>query len=405
MFHRKRSGSGGDGGKPRSKPGAKPFGVKQAAQKPAVKGKNASVKNQIRAVTRLLNKGGLEPKAVAAQQQRLQELKDSLEDHQTSEQARKYAIRYHKVRFFERVKLERRIQKLEKQPVPEGDVPAATERAAQLASLKDDLLYVTQFPKEEKYVSILKRPEDPAAAEQVAAEVARLRKLVHARAQDAALVADSDEGRSLAHPAAAFQGAAGEADSEEDDFFLDDGAASPDEEVPASGSSPALPTGAPLAQGSSKKQDFWSPDKRPAGGGGIGGGSGKPKQARREGDQLFKSPRGALSKPARQQAQHSSPADGAARRDFRPHSNQGFPAAKQSFGRSGVAVAASRPPQQRQQAPQRSFSNSERPAPKRPQPVGKPQPVVASASRAAVGGASTAAGRTRAEGGRKRRKK
>lgn len=56
MFHRKRSGSGGDGGKPRSKPGAKPFGVKQAAQKPAVKGKNASVKNQIRAVTRLLNK-------------------------------------------------------------------------------------------------------------------------------------------------------------------------------------------------------------------------------------------------------------------------------------------------------------------------------------------------------------
>lgn len=47
------------------------------------------------------------------------------------------------MRFFERVKLERRIQKLEKQPVPEGDVPAATERAAQLASLKDDLLVRT----------------------------------------------------------------------------------------------------------------------------------------------------------------------------------------------------------------------------------------------------------------------
>ncbi len=65
--------------------------------------------------------------------------------------------------------------------------------------------YVTHFPKEEKYVSILKRPEDPAAAQQVAAEVARLRALVHARAQDAALVADVDEGRSLAHPSAAFQ--------------------------------------------------------------------------------------------------------------------------------------------------------------------------------------------------------
>lgn len=44
------------------------------------------------------------------------------------------------VRFFERVKLERRIQKLEKQPVPEGDEQAGTERAAQLAALKDDLL-------------------------------------------------------------------------------------------------------------------------------------------------------------------------------------------------------------------------------------------------------------------------
>lgn len=48
-------------------------------------------------VLALSAQGGLEPKAVAAQQQRLQELKDSLEDHQTSEQARKYAIRYHKV--------------------------------------------------------------------------------------------------------------------------------------------------------------------------------------------------------------------------------------------------------------------------------------------------------------------
>lgn len=48
-------------------------------------------------VLELFAQGGLEPKAVAAQQQRLQELKDSLEDHQTSEKARKYAIRYHKV--------------------------------------------------------------------------------------------------------------------------------------------------------------------------------------------------------------------------------------------------------------------------------------------------------------------
>ncbi len=128
MFHRKRSGSKGAAGKRREEPGSKPLGVKQAAQKPAQKGKHASAKNQIRSVNRLLQKvrgnryrllaaarltcpwwgahrarlspaqGGLEPQAVAAQQKRLQELKDSLVENKTSEKARKYAIRYHKVR-------------------------------------------------------------------------------------------------------------------------------------------------------------------------------------------------------------------------------------------------------------------------------------------------------------------
>lgn len=159
--------------------------------------------------------------------------------------------------------------------------------------------------------------------------------------------------------------------------------------------------GASLAQGSSPKQDVWSPDKRPGGGGSVGGGSGKPKQARREADQLSKSPRDAYRKPARQQVQHSSPADGAAKRDPIQHSTHGGPTPKQSFGRSGVAVAASRPPQQRQQAPQRSFSSSARPASKHTQPAGKLELV----ARAAVGDAANSAGRTRAEGGRKRRKK
>lgn len=41
--------------------------------------------------------GKLEPKAAAAQQERLQELRDSMVDNKTSEKARKYAIKYHKV--------------------------------------------------------------------------------------------------------------------------------------------------------------------------------------------------------------------------------------------------------------------------------------------------------------------
>ena len=41
--------------------------------------------------------GQLEPKAAAAQQKRLQELRDSLVDNKTSEKTRRYAIKYHKV--------------------------------------------------------------------------------------------------------------------------------------------------------------------------------------------------------------------------------------------------------------------------------------------------------------------
>lgn len=44
------------------------------------------------------------------------------------------------MRFFERVKLERRIQKLEKQQLSQVDAAAKEQRTAQLAALRDDLL-------------------------------------------------------------------------------------------------------------------------------------------------------------------------------------------------------------------------------------------------------------------------
>ena len=43
------------------------------------------------------------------------------------------------VRFFERVKIERQISQLKRQPQP-ADEEAAAERSAQLAALQDDLV-------------------------------------------------------------------------------------------------------------------------------------------------------------------------------------------------------------------------------------------------------------------------
>lgn len=89
----------------------------------------------------------------------LQKLECMHEQHKQQELERKYAIRYHKVKFFERVKLERRIKKKEKEIAQakggagKGD---ETERLHEdLKRLKEDLAYVVHFPKAEKYISIL----------------------------------------------------------------------------------------------------------------------------------------------------------------------------------------------------------------------------------------------------------
>ena len=58
--------------------------------------------------------------------------------------------------------------------------------------------YVLHFPKGEKYVSVLRGAEEPAAAAALAAERARLRALVHRQLADAAMLAEPDEGAALA---------------------------------------------------------------------------------------------------------------------------------------------------------------------------------------------------------------
>jgi hypothetical protein len=79
------------------------------------------------------------------------------------------------IRFFERVKLERRLNRLQAQLAAaakgqpaEGEAqeqeqadPAELQR--QVAAVQEDLQYVLNFPKGEKYVSLLRQAEDPGA--------------------------------------------------------------------------------------------------------------------------------------------------------------------------------------------------------------------------------------------------
>ncbi|EEH58168.1 uncharacterized protein MICPUCDRAFT_16457, partial [Micromonas pusilla CCMP1545] len=159
-------GGGGRGGGGR---GGGRFGGPVTKKKP-------STKNQMRSIQRLLKREGLPEKARAEKARQLEALDAIAEENKRAERERKLSVRYHKVKFFERVKLTRAMEKLER------DNPAATRSdavAEELKQLKEDLHYVMHFPKGYKYVSVLKnKDETPEAAEYLEKKRRRLRQII-----------------------------------------------------------------------------------------------------------------------------------------------------------------------------------------------------------------------------------
>ena len=124
----------------------------------------------------------------------LLELKKELGDHDRSEVERKFAKKYHRVKFFERIKIERAISKLEKKGEGGGEGDGQHQRLNQLQA---DLEYVLNFPPGERYVSLLKDATDPASQVHLDSERARLRSLIKHRMKESALVNEVDEGKSI----------------------------------------------------------------------------------------------------------------------------------------------------------------------------------------------------------------
>ena len=131
-------------------------------------------------------------------EKRLAALLEESAENKRKFKERKYAIRYHRIRFFERVKLERNISKLKRALENEHDAEKTEGLRSMLAQAEDDLEYVLHFPKGEKYVSILKNSQDPEAQTALEAERKRLRILVKKHLEDEAIVNEMDEGKSRA---------------------------------------------------------------------------------------------------------------------------------------------------------------------------------------------------------------
>lgn len=97
------------------------------------------------------------------------------------------------VRFFERRKLLRRLASLKATIADNGAAPTPLQ-ASQLRSLQADLQYVTHFPPGEKYVSLLVDADSPEAREVQQRQRTRLRALVNAQQAERALLQEADEG-------------------------------------------------------------------------------------------------------------------------------------------------------------------------------------------------------------------
>ncbi|KAK9821038.1 hypothetical protein WJX74_004569 [Apatococcus lobatus] len=231
---------GAGSGRPPGKAVLKGKVAKKKAAKPR------SAKAQVRDLTRLLQKGTLPIKATKELTARLETLTKEHEKRQLAAREKQMSQRYHKIKFFERRKLERRIGVLRRQLTAATRAPTAKNADVSalqrhLRQTQEDLQYVLFFPPAEKYVSVVKDPGEleGEAREKLESERKRLRGLAFARRAEQAMVNEADEGAGLLGPQQdpldhhPTQGAG----EEQDDFFLQDS----DGDAPDSPSAPIVP--------------------------------------------------------------------------------------------------------------------------------------------------------------------
>ncbi|CAG9460189.1 unnamed protein product [Pedinophyceae sp. YPF-701] len=190
MAGAERGRGGGARGRGRGRAGGRGAG-RGDAQAQAGEKKQRSIKNQIRGLQRLLAKGHLEKKAQKKVEAHLEALLMSQQRHEKAEREREMAVKYHKVKFFERVKVERRIKKITKEleSLTQGS-SEAKDASKRLKRAKSDLTYILHFPAGKPYISIIKEPADEKERE----KREDLRREALAAARDAAMVNEADEG-------------------------------------------------------------------------------------------------------------------------------------------------------------------------------------------------------------------
>ncbi|WFD32628.1 18S rRNA maturation protein [Malassezia sp. CBS 17886] len=113
------------------------------------------LKSGVRQTKRLLARDALEPGKRIEAERRLLALERELETRLQTNKVRALASRYHKVKFFERQKLHRRIRQMRRASAAEDEAVPGKARRRQLKELRVFLNYVLHFPKNQRYFALL----------------------------------------------------------------------------------------------------------------------------------------------------------------------------------------------------------------------------------------------------------
>ncbi|KAG2362420.1 hypothetical protein BDR07DRAFT_1357590 [Suillus spraguei] len=111
------------------------------------------IKSSLRQTRRLLAKENLAADVRVETERRLKALEADLARAETARKERTYAMKYHKVKFFERQKLVRRIKQV-KRDLTSAHGKEREKLEGELDSLRVDLNYILHYPRTKKYISL-----------------------------------------------------------------------------------------------------------------------------------------------------------------------------------------------------------------------------------------------------------
>ncbi|KAI0048586.1 hypothetical protein FA95DRAFT_1571765 [Auriscalpium vulgare] len=132
----------------------KSHGPKYQPKESAIPGVS-KLKSSIRQTRRLLAKESLAPNVRVETERRLKSLEADLAKAEVSKKERALAVKYHRIKFFDRQKLLRRIKQTMAE-LEDPDTPSNSKKVLIFAlyQLRVDLNYVLNYPKLEKYISL-----------------------------------------------------------------------------------------------------------------------------------------------------------------------------------------------------------------------------------------------------------